>query len=202
MENTVHFCNLIEKLLILILPKPQFEKETGLHKGQWCAFIAEQVLFCFKGPFCLKKKIHPSPLFFFFASPLPHWKLEVWIILLRTFCHTWMPNHYVLLNLYAKNGTEWHQMACYGRSLSREWSGQILCGEVWQNEEGGEPFNFFLLQSFLRTWPFRITGRLLGTSETTYHLIRLFCWLIFKNVKENSSCTHRFSSEQSFIKMT
>jgi hypothetical protein len=29
-------------------------------------------------------------------------------------------------------------MACYGRSLSREWSGQILCGEVWQNEEGGD----------------------------------------------------------------
>lgn len=33
-------------------------------------------------------------------------------------------------------------MACYGRSSSREWSGQILCGEAWQNEEGGEPFNF------------------------------------------------------------
>lgn len=179
----------MEKLLTLILPKPLFERATGLRWGQWYAFITEQMLFCFKGPFVKNHSL--SPLFFLFAFSPPHWKHGVWIILLRTFCHTWMPNRYVLLNLCARNGTEWRLMACYGRNSSREWSGQILCGEAWQNEEGGEPFNLLNNQRVLG--PSRLaTGRLLGTvnqSLTTYYSD--FTDLQLK-IENSCSCTQQF----------
>lgn len=81
---------------------------------------------------------HPLCSFSVLPSPSPP-KHGVWTILLRTFCHTWTPNHCVLLSLCARSGTAWRQTACCGRSSSREWSGQTLCGEAWQSAEGGEP---------------------------------------------------------------
>lgn len=73
-----------------------------------------------------------NPFFFF----LP--QLGDWITLLRTFCHTWMPNHCVLLSWCARSGTGWHRTACCGRSSSREWSGQTPCGGGCQRGEDGE----------------------------------------------------------------
>lgn len=62
-------------------------------------------------------------------------------------------------------------MACYGRSSLREWSGQILCGEAWQNEEGGEPFNFPTVIDELQDLAIQNYWNNTGNSETAYHLI-------------------------------
>lgn len=164
-ENTVHFCNLMEKLStfypsLCLKKKLDHTRDSDVPSYlNKCCLVLKDLL--------LKIILHLCSF-----SSFPHQKLGVWITLLRTFCHTWMPDHYVLLNLCAKNGTEWHLMACYGKNSSREWSGQILCGEAWQNEEGGEPFNllFFFFLNFLIIrasgpghW---VIGILLGTNET------------------------------------
>lgn len=61
-------------------------------------------------------------------------------------------------------------MACYGKSSSREWSGQILCGEAWQKEEDGEPFNFLTIRA---SGPgHSLIGMLSGTRENMSHLIQ------------------------------
>lgn len=75
-------------------------------------------------------------IFFFIFFCLP--QLGDWITLLRTFCHTWMPDRCVLLSWCAKSGTGWHQMGCCGRSSLREWSEQTPCGGACQKGEDGE----------------------------------------------------------------
>lgn len=85
---------------------------------------------------CFKLHVSTANNFFFFFFSLP--QLGDWITLLRTFCHTWMPNRCVLLSWCARSGTGWHRMACYGRSSSREWSGQTPCGGGCQRGEDGE----------------------------------------------------------------
>lgn len=63
-------------------------------------------------------------------------------------------------------------MACYGRSSSREWSGQILCGEAWQNEEGGEAFNVLTVTELQDLAFPSLEYSIIGSHETTYLLIQ------------------------------
>lgn len=89
---------------------------------------------CFK----LCDSVSPANNLFILFFP----QLGDWITLLRTFCHTWMPNHCVLLSWCARSGTGWHQMACCGRNSSSEWSEQTPCGGGCQRGEDGEKTAF------------------------------------------------------------
>lgn len=54
----------------------------------------------------------------------------------RPFFRTWTPSLCVQQRRCVRSGTVWYRRACYGRSWSREWCGQTLCGGDWQR--GGD----------------------------------------------------------------
>ena len=89
-------------------------------------------------------------------------------------------------------------MACYGRSSLREWSGRILCGEAWQNEEDGEPFNFLTIME-LQDLAVQSHWNNIGSQRDCFSLNMMMLLVYSTKCKIVVHVLNSVSSDQSFI---